>query len=229
MKVLSFDVGIKNLAYCLLDSEDGSIKDWGILNISVDPVCDHQMKHRSCDKTAKKMIKDTGFKLCTSHCKIKQYKDLKMKNIPKVDNPMLELGKHIVKKLDEKENFLEVDIVVIENQPALKNPTMKSVQMILYSYFLIEGVTTLKTIQDIQMMNARNKLKAYTGPSIKCDIKDKYKKNKFLAIEYCDYMIQHNPHIDKKYHKLYDESKKKDDLSDAYLQGMLYIQKNLNN
>ena len=197
MKILSFDVGIKNLAYCLIDSEDGSIKDWGILNISVDPVCDHQMKHRPCDKTAKKMIKDTGFKLCTSHCKIKQY----------------------------KENFLEVDIVVIENQPALKNPTMKSVQMILYSYFLIEGVTTLKTIQDIQMMNARNKLKAYTGPTIKCDIKDKYKKNKFLAIEYCDYMIQNNPHIDTKYHKLYDESKKKDDLSDAYLQGIFYIQK----
>ena len=66
------------------------------------------------------MIKDTGFKLCTSHCKIKQYKDKKLRNVPKADNPMLELGKHIVKKLDEKENFLEVDIVVIENQPAFK-------------------------------------------------------------------------------------------------------------
>ena len=42
-------------------------------------------------------------------------------------------------------------------------------------------------------------------------------------------MIKHNPHIDTKYHKLYDESKKKDDLSDAYLQGIFYIQKNLNN
>ena len=39
------------------------------------------------------------------------------------------------------------------------------------------------------------------------------------------WQIHKNSHIDKKYHKLYDESKKKDDLSDAYLQGMFYIQK----
>ena len=161
MKILSFDVGIKNLAYCLLDSEDLSIDDWGILNISVDPVCDHIMKHRSCDNTAKKIIKDTGLRLCTSHCKIKQYKDLKMKNVPKLKNPMFELGKSIVKKLNEKPNFLHVDQVCIENQPALKNPTMKSVQMILYSYFLMNG-----SMEDIQMINARNKLKVYKGPYI---------------------------------------------------------------
>ena len=41
-------------------------------------------------------------------------------------------------------------------------------------------------------------------------------------------MIRENPHIDNVYHKLYDESKKKDDLSDAYLQGIYYINK-LNN
>ena len=139
MKILSFDVGIKNLAYCLLDSEDLSIDDWGILNISVDPVCEHQMKDRVCDNTAKKVIKDTGFRLCTSHCKIKQYKDKKLRNVPKLKNPMFELGKSIVKKLNEKTNFLHVDQVCIENQPALKNPTMKSVQMILYSYFLMNG------------------------------------------------------------------------------------------
>ena len=228
MKILSFDVGIKNLAYCMLDSDNKTIDDWGILNISVDSVCDHQMKNRSCDKTAKKMIKDTGFKLCTAHTKIKVYKDKKMRNVPKLDNPMLSLGKQIVTKLDEKENFLNVDIVCIENQPALKNPTMKSVQMILYSYFLIKGITTLKTIETIQMINARNKLKVYKGPKVECDSKDKYKKNKFLAIEYCKYMIHENDKIDPKYYKLYDESKKKDDLSDSYLQGIYYIQK-LNN
>ena len=225
MKILSFDVGIKNLAYCLLDTDNSSILDWGIINISVDPICDHQMKKKSCDNSAKKMIKDTGFKLCTSHCKINCYKDQKLRNVPKLDNPMLLLGKQIVKKLDEKEDFLNVDIVCIENQPALKNPTMKSVQMILYSYFLCAGVTKEKQVEDIQMINARNKLKVYTGPEIKCDISDKYKRNKFLAVKYCDFMIKDNLHIDKKFHKLYDDSKKKDDLSDAYLQGIYYINK----
>ena len=223
MKILSFDVGIKNLAYCLLDTTDKSILDWGILNISVDPTCDHINKGKCCDKTAKKMIKDTGFKICTGHTKIKLYKDKKMRNVPKLDNHMLSLGKQIVKTLDDKEEFLKVDIVCIENQPALKNPTMKSVQMLLYSYFLVNGVTTDKLVSNILMINARNKLKVYTGPKVECDIKETYKRNKFLAVLYCDYMIKDNDKIDKKYHKLYDDSKKKDDLSDAYLQGIYYI------
>ena len=218
MKILSFDVGIKNLAYCQLDTEDGNILDWGILNISVDPTCEHVIKGKCCENSAKKMIKDTGLRLCTSHCKLKCYKDLKMKNVPKMDNPMFKLGKSIIKTLDSKNNFLESDIVIIENQPALKNPTMKSVQMIVYSYFLMN-----ENIKEIQMINARNKLKAYNGPKIPCDIKETYKKNKYLAIKYTDVMIRENLMIEKKYHELFDSSKKKDDLSDSYLQGIYFI------
>ena len=220
MKILSFDVGIKNLAYCLLDTEKLTIDDWNIINISVDTTCDHIIKGKCCDKTATKIIKDGEFKLCTGHTKLKCYKDKKMKNPPKLENRMLSLGRQIVKKLDEKKNFLNMDVVCIENQPALKNPTMKSVQMIIYSYFLMNGQA-----KDIHMINARNKLKVYQGPKIECDIKESYKRNKFLAIKYCDYMIKENIHIDKVFHKLYDESKKKDDLSDAYLQGIYYINK----
>jgi len=218
MKILSFDVGIKNLAYCQLDSEDKSILDWGILNISVDPPCQHEIKGKCCECSAKKMVKDTGFRLCNSHCKLKYYKDLKLKNMPKLKNPMFDLGKSIIKTLDEKKNFLESEIVIIENQPALKNPTMKSVQMIVYSYFLMK-----ENIKDIQMINARNKLKAYTGPKVECDIKETYKRNKYLAIQYTRYMLYQNPKISYDYHKLFEESKKKDDLSDSYLQGLYFI------
>ena len=34
MIILSFDIGIKNLAYCLIDSEDKSILDWNVLDCS---------------------------------------------------------------------------------------------------------------------------------------------------------------------------------------------------
>ena len=210
MKLISFDVGIKNLAYCLLNND--KIEDWGIINISIDPVCD------ICDKSAKKTCEN--IKLCTTHTKLKKYKDKKMKNIPKINNNIFELGKNIVQKLDEKENFLNVDIVCIENQPALKNPTMKTVQMILYSYFLINGVPN--NIKNIEMVNARNKLKVYNGPKIECDIKNKYNKNKFLAIKYCEYMIKNE---DSKFINLYNNSKKKDDLADAYLQGIYFNNK----
>ena len=218
MKLLSFDVGIKNLAFCQLDTSNKNILDWGIINISIDPTCDHIHKGKCCDKTATKIIKSTGLKLCTSHTKLKSYKDTKMNNIKKIDNSMFHLGKNIIKLLDEKKHFLESEVVIIENQPALKNPTMKSIQMILYSYFLMKD-----SIKDIQMINARNKLKAYKGPKIPCDIKETYKRNKYLAIKYTDIMIRENDKIDKVYHVLYDTSKKKDDLSDAYLQGIFFI------
>ena len=56
MKILSFDIGIKNLAYCLLESENFTIEDWGIINISVNHECQYQMKDRKCDNTAKGII-----------------------------------------------------------------------------------------------------------------------------------------------------------------------------
>lgn len=34
MIILSFDIGIKNLAYCMIDTEDKSILDWNILDCS---------------------------------------------------------------------------------------------------------------------------------------------------------------------------------------------------
>ena len=58
------------------------------------------------------------------------------------------------------------------------------------------------------MINARNKLKAYTGPKIECDIKDRYKRTKFLGIEYCKHMIQES-NQDDQWIDLFLNSKKK--------------------
>jgi hypothetical protein len=221
MKILSFDVGIKNLSFCLL--KDEIIEDWGILNICTDDVCEHCSNDgKRCDKSAK--FRDiSGFQVCSGHKKLKKYSDKKFKGVPKKKNPMLDQGTCIVETLQKKDNFLNVDLVVIENQPALKNPTMKSIQMILYSYFLINGVTNDESnIEDIQMINARNKLKAYDGPVVPCDIKDKYKKTKFLGIQYCLSMIVESEQDDQ-WLNLFTTSKKKDDLADAYLQGIFVL------
>ena len=220
MKILSFDVGIKNLSFCLLN--DGVIEDWGILNICTDDICDHCTKDgKRCDKSAKFVCDD--FKVCVAHKKLKSYADKNFKKVSKKKNPMLDQGKCIVEKLEKKDIFLDVDLVVIENQPALKNPTMKSIQMMIYSYFLINGVCCDDSnITNIEMINARNKLKAYTGPKIECDIKDRYKRTKFLGIEYCKHMIQES-NQDDQWIDLFLNSKKKDDLADAYLQGMYVL------
>lgn len=237
MKVLSFDVGIKNLAYCVIDMPDHdaihadadayvkhTIVDWGILNISPEPVCDHQMKTRPCDATAKFVI--DGCKLCPAHRKLQKYKDMKAKKVPKLKNPTLAIGKNIVAILDGKQLFLEIDAVLIENQPALKNPTMKSIQMMVYTYFLVKGITTTESpLQTLEMINARNKLKAYKGPPIPCEFTDKYKKTKYLGVQSCSHMIQENSEISEEWRTLFTNSKKKDDLADAYLQGMYWLTK----
>ena len=120
-------------------------------------------------------------------------------------------------------DLTDVKYVLVENQPALKNPTMKSVQMILYTFFVMEGVMKeSSSIEQIHMVNARNKLKVYKGDPIKCNKKGKYAQNKYLSVEYTKKMIIDE---DDKFKQLFETSKKKDDLADAYLQGIYWIEK----
>jgi hypothetical protein len=126
MKILSWDVGIINLGYCILEKNENIIKilEWGIINL-----------------------------METSE--MKKNRNLLFENIPK--------------KLHELPFLLNVDKVVIENQPSLKNPQMKSIQMIVYSYFLMYGKILNNNeykIKDIDFCNASNKLKVYKGPEI---------------------------------------------------------------
>ena len=216
-KYLSFDVGIKNLAYCSLN-EDKKILDWGIINLNRDPMCQCGLQ-KACSKTATYLTKDNNEQkyCCTSH--IKKYKKKKKLNS---SYDIFKLSQIMMGELKSKIDFLNHDVICIENQPALKNPTMKSVQMLLYSYFIIEGVCKDPICENVQMINARNKLKVYKGPEVPCDFKDKYKKNKYLSVEYTKVMILEE---DQEFIDLFTESKKKDDLADAYLQGIYYIDK----
>ena len=212
MKILSWDVGIYNLSYCILEKnkETNEIKiiDWDIVNL----VDNEEMKKN---------------------------RNLIFENIPR--------------KLHEKPQLLDVDIVVIENQPSLKNPQMKSIQMILYSYFLILGKVVgngdnhTSYIDKIDFCSASNKLKIYDGPEIILEEKTKrkskniiiennenieltdktkpkkstikYADKKRLAIEHAKYFVEK----DEKYKDFFNDHKKKDDLADSYLQGLYYI------
>lgn len=88
------------------------------------------------------------------------------------------LFQNIPIKLNQIPELLTVDYVFIENQPVLKNPQMKSIQMILYSYFLFYGITdgiiiqqpdmseTIHKVKGVDFCSASNKLKVYDGPEI---------------------------------------------------------------
>jgi hypothetical protein len=217
MNYLSFDVGIKNLAYCELTPEKKIIQ-WGIINLNEDPICDVHL-NKKCEKQSTYLIKDDCPEnyCCSAHSK--KFKKVKKLN---TNYDILKISQLCIQKLRDL-NLTEIKHVLIENQPALKNPTMKSIQMIIYTFFVIEGVMNENSlIENIHMVNARNKLKVYTGPPIECNKKGKYAQNKFLSVEYTHYMIKEE--VDE-FKTLFTNSKKKDDLADAYLQGIYWIDK----
>ena len=224
MSLLSFDIGIKNLAYCVLCKQTQHIQDWGILNISCDDICEHTNKGKQCIKSAtyETTWLPTNIKLCTGHTKLKQYKPPLKKKVKRLKskNTMHSIGKRMVDSLDKLPHLLECESVIVENQPSLKNPTMKSIQMMVYSYFLIRSNPL-----ELDMINARNKLKVYKGPSLDCPYenipKHRYKRNKWFAVRYCEEMIQEES---ESMINLYKTSSKKDDLSDCYLQGIYYLE-----
>ena len=219
MSYLSFDVGIKNLAFCKLNP-DKHIEDWGIINLNDNPQCCSHLRKR-CDKQSSCVYKDDNGELqyyCTAHSKQAPKKCKKLNT----NNDILELSKKCVSQLRNL-NLDNVKYVLIENQPALKNPVMKSVQMIIYTFFVMDGVLNpSSSIEKIHMVNARNKLKVYKGEPVECNKKTKYDRNKFLSIVYTNKMIHLEDEIFK---KMFEESKKKDDLADAYLQGIYWIEK----
>jgi hypothetical protein len=151
------------------------------------------------------------------------YKKFKIKKLKKVNcknTPLLELGSILYRKLMTiKHKLLDIDEIVIENQPVLKNPTMKSIQILLYGFFIEHAILNdQSSVKNINLFLARDKLKLYDGPKVECDISDKYKKRKFLSIEYTKYYIKNNPFLD-----FFLSHSKKDDLADSFIQGFYYL------
>ena len=218
MDILSFDVGIKNLAYCRLD-KDQKIIDWNIINLNESiPTCNVKLRKQCDNEATYEVMNDKNIKYCCTAHKKRFQKTKKIKG----KNDLLRISTSCIEKLKQLD-IRNIKSVYIENQPALKNPIMKSIQMIIYTYFIMNGLMDETTdIRNVQFINARNKLNVYQGEPIKCEKKNKYSKNKWLSIEYTKKMIINE---DKKYIELFTLSKKKDDLADAYLQGVYCIQK----
>ena len=140
------------------------IHDWGIINISCNKECEHiNTKNNKCDKKAS-FIND-GVLLCSQHSKNKKYTCVK--KYKNNQNTIFNIGILLLKKIKEKEfNKFNIEDVLLENQPCLKNPTMKSVQMMMYTFFILRGVMNdNSSITKVHMVNARNKLKIYKGKS----------------------------------------------------------------
>jgi hypothetical protein len=206
MIYISFDIGVKNLAVCIIRHTDIlEILDWRIIA------------------------------LASSKKEIKGIDDISERIYIEMDNIIGGL-----KNIDVN----MIDYVLIENQPSNLNGIMKTIQHIIYGYFslikywdkevgnVVLVNASLKTKNHIYVINMEaNAAKKGKGVGA-CDggearnkkgfRRDKYKNNKMLSIELCREYINE----DDKLQKIFNENKKKDDLSDACLQAVSYIRSN---
>ena len=75
---IGWDIGIKNLSYCIID-DDSKIKDWGIIDVTDNE--EHKcgfitQKAKVCGKVAKKIDKNTKKMYCNMHSKKLELHDI---------------------------------------------------------------------------------------------------------------------------------------------------------
>ena len=115
------------------------------------------------------------------------------------------LGISLFQELDKiKNKVLDTDIILLENQPVLKNPTMKSMQMFLYSYYLIRTMEihngtmgnkklqcycASKKLDLIKFLPYEEQLRIMT---IIDTVNNPYQKNKKLSIHIVEYLLKDN-------------------------------------
>ena len=223
MKVLSWDIGLKNLSYCILqDNTEGtkhnhSIIKWEVINLYPDEnkTCDAITKQKICGKKA--LYVDDKY-----YCKVHTPTVTKLIN-KKNKNPF-EYATRIKQELDNRPFLCDVDAVIIENQPALVNPIMKTVQMIIFSYFSFKN--TLDKTLPVHNINAKRKEKLpvedkeWEGSVFQKEylerikkINNKYSQRKFLCYYYATMCLDSYPEM-KNYLLTHT---KKDDLTDSFL------------
>ena len=195
----------------------------------------------NCSKKIKYKNNITNNLLCNQHAK-QEYKkytnQIKMKPFKEKNSATLnfdDVKMKLIMEFENKPNLLIASAVVIENQPSFKNPRMKSIASTIYDYYLIRGIIdrniTKSNIKQVKFMSPSNKLKlADVGDTkelikLKGDETKTYKLTKSLGIKYCTEMIKHLPN----WTTHFNNHKKKDDLADAFLQGVYFINNNNNN
>jgi len=270
MKVLSIDVGIKNLAFCLFDKSSDSdvftVTKWDSVNIceATDIAkCGFVDKKGACTAIAKYRKNDLCF--CLKHSKKQKYDipvaELKPTNVKKLkiqklceladkynvvyDKPikkdvlvslvndhvhkncfqeilvanaskvdLINVGRNIKHKFDALfDNEMIIDYVVIENQISPIAIRMKTIQGMLAQYFIMCNVA----VDKIEFVSAANKLGDCPDEE-----KSTYKDRKRLGIKRCIEIMTTDNRFGNKF-EYFDTHKKKDDLADAFLQGVWFI------
>ena len=206
-------------------------------NYELKPCCSYNNK-KKCDKTGRWYYNNNDnnkIYLCSAHKANLLQKEIKSRQTRKIKKvkcnsiPIELINLNMTKILDEHyKYFLQIPTVLIELQPVLLGPKMKSVSNHLFSYFMIRGIID-KNINNSQTdyityMSAKSKLTIDEENNVDLMTKDKtkvqkYKIHKQMAQDYTRKLLAD----DAENLNYFNSQSKKDDLADAFLQCVYYI------
>jgi hypothetical protein len=224
--IVTIDVGIKHLALCIMntscpsDFQQYNIVLWDVfdlLNVENHTCQSLTKKNTLCNKKCnyKYEKENTTFFTCKTHFPkdiiLSKNNSFKPKNFK--DYLLQEIAIIVLNKLnllfeEYHSIFSNVTKVLIELQPQINNK-MKFISHILYGKF----VEKLNDTATIRFVRAAQKLKAYTGPNIQCNLKNAYEQRKFYAIQYTKWFLENKfnkEQYDKWYHLLNNSPDKAD-------------------
>jgi hypothetical protein len=240
--ILTIDVGLKNLAMCIMGCENKfDMKTYKIYLWDVFNTLEEESESEKCKgimKNGKVCNKKCSYKYINKNlldeqetiytCKAHFPKTVKITQRNKVskkkvaDFLLQDICRIILTKIkyiyaENIEMFVNVNKVLIELQPRVNNK-MKLVSHLIYGKFveLYEGTTV-----PIRFVRAAQKLKAYKGPMINCHLKGAYAKRKWLSIQYTKWFLENefcdNYIKESDWLKQFNDHSKKDDLGDVFL------------
>jgi hypothetical protein len=282
MRILSIDVGIKNLAFCLFEKNSEashfSIEKWDVVNLSQEDeiakcyfveknnnICNKPAKYTANDKCfCLKHSKKQDFQLPTRELKAsfinkqkiqklidildkygihyekpckkndlifkineyvskKCFKEIEITNASQID--LITIGKNIKNKFNKIFPMEEkIDYVLIENQISPIANRMKTIQGMIAQYFIMNNTQHIEFISSINKLKCLNNKQHENTKSNDSNDSTDYKSRKKQGIQKCLEILTSDFRFNNQI-EYFNIHKKKDDLSDSFLQGLWFIGK----
>ena len=226
MLILSIDVGMKNLAHCLMrvDEKRVTMLDWDVVDLTLSKKCFKCAKTAivagefgAACKTHRPVFKTTGAKkedletLCKKYAlktgsreEMAKQLTLFKKSAP-LTSSSVSRGRELCNAYTRFDAH-KIDVVLLENQMAAK---MAVVQGMLLQYWVQKGVETIEIVSPVQKLKTLPK-----------SAKETYAMRKKASVERTRELLLKYECSDA----VFDKHKKKDDLADTFLQAVWYIE-----